>query len=156
VRSLPVKISCWAEVVTSPCRSITTTSGLTSAGCLLTHLASDLSQGPQKVCLYSTFVSGLCPVLVLPLEWTHPENVTCQVSLGERNVCWSSCGIDTWAVIKARQLRNVSIELIHTMHKLMHADALGLLEHVRDIVLFLLSHVNGKHSEKVEQHTIIK
>jgi hypothetical protein len=94
-------------------------------------------------------------VLVLPLEWTHPENVTCQVSFSEQNICQSSRGIGTWAVVKAWHLCDVGVELIHMMHKPMHADALGLLEHVRDIVPFLLSRIAGKHGEEVEQHTVI-
>jgi hypothetical protein len=46
-------------MVTPPCRSVTATSGLTSAGCHLTRLASDLGGAP-KVHLYDTFLSGLC------------------------------------------------------------------------------------------------
>ncbi len=42
------KTSCWGKMVTSPRRSVTDTSGLTSAGCHLTHLASDLGQAHQK------------------------------------------------------------------------------------------------------------
>ncbi len=57
------KISCRAEVVTSPRRSVTTTSELTSAGCHLTHLASDLVRACQKVRLYGTFISGLSQCL---------------------------------------------------------------------------------------------
>ncbi len=53
------KISYRAEVVTSPRRSVTTTSELTSAGCHLTRSVSDLGWACQKVHLYSTFVSGL-------------------------------------------------------------------------------------------------
>jgi hypothetical protein len=45
-------------MVTSPRRSVTDTSGLTSAGCHLTRLASDLGQARQKVRLYGTFMSG--------------------------------------------------------------------------------------------------
>jgi hypothetical protein len=95
-------------------------------------------------------------VLVLPLEWTQPENVTRQVSLGEWSVCRGSCGIDTWAVVEACQLHDVGIDLLHTMHKLTHTDTLGLLEHVRDVVPFLLSCIDGEHGKKVEQHAIIK
>ncbi len=95
-------------------------------------------------------------VLVLPLEGTHSENVTPQFSLGEQNVCRNGLGIGTWAVVEAWQLHNVGVELLHTMHKLMHADALGLLEHVCDVILLLLSRVDWKHGEKVEQHAIIK
>jgi hypothetical protein len=53
------KISYWAEVVTSPRRSITATSELTSDGCNFTRLASDHGWACQKVRLYSTFGSGL-------------------------------------------------------------------------------------------------
>jgi hypothetical protein len=56
---IPFKISTRAEVVTSLCRSVTATSNLTSAGCHLTPLASDLGRGHPKVHLYGTFVSGL-------------------------------------------------------------------------------------------------
>jgi hypothetical protein len=53
------KISYWAEVVTSLHRSDTATSELTSTGCHLTHLASDLGWVRQKVHLYGTFLSGI-------------------------------------------------------------------------------------------------
>ncbi len=61
-----------AEVVISPRRSITATSELTSAGCHLTRLASDLGRACQKVRLYGTFVSGLrqgiqAPLAMLPV-----------------------------------------------------------------------------------------
>ncbi len=42
------KTSCRGEMVTSPRRSVNDTSGLTSAGCHLTRLASDLGQACQK------------------------------------------------------------------------------------------------------------
>ncbi len=60
-----VKISCQAEVVTSPCRSVTATSGFTSAGCHLTHQASDLGAWSDalKVRLYNTFLDGLCQAI---------------------------------------------------------------------------------------------
>ncbi len=94
--------------------------------------------------------------LVLPDEWVHLEKITCQVSLGEQNIHQSSCGIDTWAVVKAWQLHNVGVELLHMMHKLTHADALGLLEHFCHVVPFLFSHVAAKHGEKIEHHAVIK
>jgi hypothetical protein len=60
------KISCRAEVVTSPRRSITATS-LTSAGCHLTCLASELGWVHQKVRLYyGTFPSGLRQLSTMP------------------------------------------------------------------------------------------
>ncbi len=42
------KTSCRAEVVTSPRRSVTATSELTSARCLLTRLVSELGWARQK------------------------------------------------------------------------------------------------------------
>jgi hypothetical protein len=42
------KTSCRGEMVTSPRRGVTDTYGLTSAGCHLTRLASDLGQARQK------------------------------------------------------------------------------------------------------------
>jgi hypothetical protein len=87
--------------------------------------------------------------LVLPCKWTHPENVTRQVSHGERNICGSSLGVHTWAVVVAWQLHDVGVELFHMLHKLTHADLLGLLEYVCQGVPLLLSCVVGKHGEKV-------
>ncbi len=53
---IPTEISFRGEVVTP---GVTATSGLTSAGCRLTRLASDLGQARQKVRLYDPFMSGL-------------------------------------------------------------------------------------------------
>jgi hypothetical protein len=53
-------------------------------------------------------------------------------------------------------MHNVGVELFYTLHKLMHADTLGFLEHVHDVVLLLLSCIIGKHSEKVEHHAVIE
>ena len=52
-------------------------------------------------------------VLVLPLKWTHPKNVTPQFTLGEWNVCWNCSGIGTWAVVEAWHLQDVGIELLY-------------------------------------------
>jgi hypothetical protein len=94
--------------------------------------------------------------LVLPCKWAHLGNVTHQVSLGKRNICWSSLGVDTWGVAPAWQLHDVGVELLHTLPKLMHADALGFLEQVFQVVPFLLSRVAGKNGKKVEHHAVIK
>ncbi len=51
-------------------------------------------------------------VLILPLVQTHPENVTCQISLGEQNICWCHAGIVAWAVVPAGQLHDVGVELL--------------------------------------------
>ncbi len=42
------------------------------------------------------------------------------------------------------------------LHKLMHADALGFLEHIHEVVSFLLTHIVGEHGEKVEHHEVIE
>jgi hypothetical protein len=49
--------------------------------------------------VYGSYTFLVKVELVLPCEWTHLENVTCQVSLGELNICQSSLRIDTWAVV---------------------------------------------------------
>ena len=49
-----------------------------------------------------------------------------------------------------------SLELLYMPYELAYVDALGLLKYICDVVLFFLNHVDGKHSEKVEQHAILK
>ncbi len=87
---------------------------------------------------------------------THPENVTCQISLGEWNVCRRHASNVAWAVIPAGQLRNVGIELLYVLYKLAYANPLGLLDHIGKVVLFLLSCVVGKHNEKVEHNAVVE
>jgi hypothetical protein len=111
--------------------------------------------------LKRTHVHGSHPlflqvVLVLPLVQTHPENMTCQISLGEWNICRRHASIVTWAVVPAGQLRNVGVELLYALCKLAYANSLGLFEHVGKVVLFLLSCVVWKHSEKVEHNAFVK
>jgi hypothetical protein len=38
----------------------------------------------------------------------------------------------------------------------MHADALGFLKHIYDVVPLLLSRIDGKHGEKVENQAVIE
>ncbi len=38
----------------------------------------------------------------------------------------------------------------------MHVDTLGLLKYVGDVVLFLLSPIDGEHGEKVKHYAIFK
>jgi hypothetical protein len=94
--------------------------------------------------------------LVLPRKQAHPENVACQVSLGEQDICRSCVWLDTWALKPAWQLRDEGFELLHMLHKLMHADALGFLDHVCQVVPFLLNRIVGGHDEKVKHHAVIK
>jgi hypothetical protein len=67
-------------------------------------------------------------VLILPLDWAHLEHVTPQFSLRKQNVLGLvGTGVGTWGVVEAWHLHDVGIELIYTMHKLMHANMLGFL-----------------------------
>jgi hypothetical protein len=94
--------------------------------------------------------------VVLSHVWAHPENVTGQISLGKWHI-HENCGcLYARVEVSAWQLWDVRVELLYMLHKLRYADALGLLEHVHDVVLLLLSRVVGKHSEKVEHKAIIK
>ena len=86
-------------------------------------------------------------VLILPRVGTHSENVTQQISLGKGHVHGNRVGLHAWAVVPAGQLRDVGVELLHTLHKLTNADALGFLQHVRDVVPLLLSRVVGEHGD---------
>ncbi len=45
---------------------------------------------------------------------------------------------------------------LHMPHKLVYIDVLWLLKYIRDIVLFLLSRVDGGRGEKVKHHAIVK
>ncbi len=94
--------------------------------------------------------------LVLPHVRAHPENMTCQISLSKQHVhgnrgrfCVQQAMIPAW------QLQDGRVELLYGLHKLTNADALGLLEHIRDVVLLLLSHVIDKNSKKEEHHKIV-
>jgi hypothetical protein len=59
------------------------------------------------------------------------------------------------AVVEAWHLGDVGIELLYRTYELTYVDALGLLKYIRDVVLFLLSSVDGKHSEKVKHDAIV-
>ncbi len=61
-----------------------------------------------------------------------------------------------WAAVEARHLSDVGVELLYTLYKLAYVDALWLLKYIHNIVLFLLSHVDGERGEKVKHHTIVK
>jgi hypothetical protein len=82
--------------------------------------------------------------------------MTCQISLSERNIHRYHTGIVAQAVIPAGKLHNVGIELLYALYKLTYTNPLGLLEHVRKVVIFLLSCVVWKHSEKVKQNTVVE
>jgi hypothetical protein len=46
--------------------------------------------------------------------------------------------------------------LLYSTYTLTYVDVLGLLKYIRDVVLFLLSRIDGKHGEQVEQHALVK
>ncbi len=73
----------------------------------------------------------------------------------ERNLLRLGAGICVWAVVEAWHLSDVGIELLYTPHKLVYVDALWLLKYICDVVLFLLSRVDGERGEKVKHHAII-
>jgi hypothetical protein len=94
--------------------------------------------------------------MVLSHKWAHPKNTTCQISLSERYVCRNCTGLGTGTVVPAWKLQDAGVELLHMLHKLMHADALGVHEHICDVVRLLLSLVVGGQGEKVEYHAVVK
>ncbi len=79
-----------------------------------------------------------------------------QLSLVEWGILGLGAGVCIGTVEEARHLGNVGVELLYTTYNLMHVDALGLLKYIQDVVLFLLSCIDGKRSEKVKHHAIVK
>jgi hypothetical protein len=104
-----------------------------------THVLNSLKRSLRRTHVHGSHALFLQVVLILPLVRTHPENVTRQISLGERNVCRHHTGDVAWALVPAGQLRNVGVELLYVLYKLVYANPLGLLEHVGKVVLLLLS-----------------
>jgi hypothetical protein len=114
-----------------------------------------------KRSLKRTHVHGSHPlflqvVLSLPLVRTHPENVAHQVSLGEQNTHQCHAGIVAWTVVPTGQLHNAGVELLYALYKLTYANPLGLLEHIGKLILFMLSCIVWKHSEKVKHNAVVK
>jgi hypothetical protein len=72
--------------------------------------------------------------LVLPRKWAYLKNMTCHISLGKWYAHGNHTRFGTGAVEPAWQLCDVQVKLFYMLHKLMHADALGFVEHVHDIV----------------------
>ncbi len=60
------------------------------------------------------------------------------------------------AVVEAQHLSDVGVELLYMPYELAYVDALWLLKYICDIVLFLLSRVDGERGEKVKHHAIVK
>ncbi len=121
-----------------------------------TYTLDSLERSLKRTHVHGSNILFLHVILVLPLVRTHPENATCQISLGDWNICRRHAGIVAWAVVPAGQLHDVGIELLYALYELAYANPLGLLEHIGKVVLFLLCCVVGKHSEKVEHNAIVK
>jgi hypothetical protein len=121
-----------------------------------TYVLNSLERSLKRMHVHGSHALFLQVVLILTLAWTHPENVICQISLGEWNICRHCADIVARAVVPAGQLHNIGIELLYALYKLTYANPLGLLEHVGKVVLFLLSCVVRKHSEKVKHDAVIK
>jgi hypothetical protein len=77
-------------------------------GC--THALNSLERSLKRMHVYGSHALFLQVVLILPLVRTHPENVTCQISLSEQNICRCHTGDIAQAVVPAGQLRNIDIE----------------------------------------------
>jgi hypothetical protein len=123
---------------------------------LVTHALNSLKRSLKRMHVHGSHPFFVEVVLILPLVRTHPENVTCQISLGERNIHRCHTGIVAWAVVPAGQLCNVGVELLYALYELMYANPLRLLEHIRKTVFFLLSRVVWKHGEKVEHDAVVE
>jgi hypothetical protein len=121
-----------------------------------THALISFERSLKRTHVHGYHTLFLQVVLVLPLVRTHPENVTCQISLGEWNIRWRHTSNVAWAVVPAGQLCDIGVELLYALYELTYANPLGLLEHIGKVVFFLLSCVVGKHSEKVEHNAFIK
>ncbi len=121
-----------------------------------TYTLDSLERSLKRTHVHGSHTLFLQVILVLPLVQTHPENETCQISLGEWNIRRHHASIVAWAVVPAGQLHDVGVELLYALYELAYANPLGLLEHVGKVVLLLLHCVVGKHSEKVEHNAFVE
>ncbi len=121
-----------------------------------THALNSLKRNLKRTHVRGSHALFMQVVLILPLLRTHPENVTCQISLSEQNICRHHAGDIAQAVVPAGQLHNVGVGLLYALYKLTYANPLGLLEHVGKVVLLLLSFVVWKHSEKMNNDAVIE
>jgi hypothetical protein len=51
-----------------------------------TYMLNSLKRSLKRMHVHGSHALFLQVALILPLVWSHPENVTCQISLGERNI----------------------------------------------------------------------
>jgi hypothetical protein len=121
-----------------------------------TYALNSLEKSFKRMHVHGSHPFFLQVILILTLVRTHLKNSTCQISLGEWNICWCHASIVAWAVVPVGQLRNVGVELLYVLYELTYTNPLGLLEHVGKVMLFLLSCVVWKHSEKVKHNAVVK
>ncbi len=121
-----------------------------------THALDSLERSLKRMHVHGSHPLFLQVILILPLVRTHPENVTCQISLGERNIPRCHAVIVAPAVVPAGQLRDVGIALLYALYELTYANPLGLLEHVGKIIFFFLSYIVWEHIEKVIHNAVVK
>ncbi len=109
---------------------------------LVTHMLNSLERQEKWTHVHGSHTFLVKVELILPHVW-HSKNVTCQISLS-KGCIHGNCGcLHARAVVPAGQLWVLGVELLHTLHKLTNADALGFLEHVHDVVPLLLSRTVG-------------
>jgi hypothetical protein len=121
-----------------------------------TYTLNSFKRSLKRTHVYGSHTLFLQVVLILPLVRTHLENVSCKIILGKRNIHQRHASIVARAVVPAGQLRNVGVELLYTLYKLMYAIPLRLLEHIGKVVFFLPSCVVWKHSEKVKHDAVVE
>jgi hypothetical protein len=80
-----------------------------------THTLNSLERSLKRMHVHGSHALFFQVVLILPLVRTHPENVTCQISLSEPSVHQHHTGDIAWAVVPAGQLCEVSIELLYAL-----------------------------------------
>jgi hypothetical protein len=87
-----------------------------------TYVLNTLERNLKRTHVHGSHALFLQVVLILPLVRTHPENMTCLISLGEWNICQHHAGIVALAVVPAGQLRNIGIELLYALYELTYAN----------------------------------
>jgi hypothetical protein len=120
------------------------------------HVLNSLERSLKRSRVHGSHSFFLQVVLILPLLQTHPENLTCQISLGEQNICQCHTGTVAWAVVPTGQLQDVGFELLYPLYELTYINPLGLLEHAGKVVFFLLSCIVWKYREKEEHNAGVK
>jgi hypothetical protein len=102
--------------------------GLPMGFLLRTHALNSLERSLKRTHVHRSHPFLMEVVLILPLVRTHLENMTCQISLGERNICRCHTRIVARAVVPAGQLRNIGVELLYMLYKLTYDNPLELFE----------------------------